>query len=184
MHFWLSQSLDIPNSTVCTSLLEFLMSCFYSQCLRVLSEPFSYRSFRKPQNFRGWVSFRLLSQLESPHIICSNFQKVKRKFENIFKKISLAGFFARNPPFFILIFFHFLFCRPIFWFGFGTFFDSDLMPNRIKAHQNRYTNPIFIMGYSRKSDKSRFASRWAAATSDSSCGIDTGDQALVSVLYI
>ncbi len=31
-----------PNSTVCTSLLEFLMSCFYSQCcdfIRITCEP-------------------------------------------------------------------------------------------------------------------------------------------------
>ena len=53
--------------------------------------------------------FVLLSQLESPLSMRSKFEKVKRKFENIFKKISDSGFFARNPPFFARKKFLFLF---------------------------------------------------------------------------
>ena len=124
MHIWLSQSLDIPNSTVCTSLLEFLMSCFYSQCLRVVQIPVSYRLFRKPQNFRGWVSFVLLSQLESPLSMRWKFGKVKQNLENNFKKNWKSGKNPRNPPKIILFFFFFIFNTPQKWFGFSPFFDS------------------------------------------------------------
>jgi len=57
--------------------------------------------------------FVLLSQLESPLSMRSKSEKVKRNFENNFKKFSLLGKSARNPPFFLKKFFHFFIYAPL-----------------------------------------------------------------------
>ena len=122
MHFWLSQSLDIPNSTVCTSLLEFLMSCFYSQCLRVLQEPDFHRSFRKPQNFRGWVSFLFCCLNLKARLVCAQSLKKSSGISKIiFKKFEYQDFFPVFRHFLHKTFLFFILGPPLEWFVLGDF---------------------------------------------------------------
>ena len=115
MHFWLSQSLDIPNSTVCTSLLEFLMSCFYSQCLRISSEPL----VQETAEFQG-LSFFLFCCLNlKARLVCAqSFKKSSGISKIIFKKFTAGEKMLDFCDFFLKNFFVFLFYRHANWFGF------------------------------------------------------------------
>ena len=119
MHIDLVKVWIFPNSTVCTSLLEFdelllfTMFALLTRTLFPLVVPLT-------AEFQGLRFFLICSQLESPHSMRTFFQKVKRFVRNNFKKIirhpNPIGKIARNQPFLLLkkflLFFNIFYLAP------------------------------------------------------------------------
>ena len=125
MHIWLSQSLDIPNSTVCISLLE--------QIFESIKNHFWWAAFINnvvislSLNFRGYNLLSIWSQLKARLLWfrslkkSSDFSKIiSKKFEKIQKSQKTGIFFK----IFFLFFYFYRLKKHKKWFGFYRFGDK------------------------------------------------------------
>ena len=129
MHIWLSQSLDIPNSTVCISLLE--------QIFESIKNHFWWAAFINnvvislSLNFRGYNLLSIWSQLKARLLWfrslkkSSDFSKIiSKKFEKI-QKSQKTGIFFQKIFFKSFCFFNFSPQKKHKkWFGFYRFGDK------------------------------------------------------------